>query len=110
MKYPTLQNTKSPEMCEFFIMLFIANNKAHKTPELIHTMRVNLHEEQIKQCRKNIKALILKKEKVECMVDRLSGHYAIPNENAPKLRKCFELYNTINNSIEKQKNNMEYVR
>lgn len=110
MIYPTLKNTKSPEMCEFFIMLFMANNKAHKIPELIHTMRVNLHEEQIKQCHKNINTLVSKKEKVECMVDRLSGDYAIPNENVPKLRKCFELYNTINNSIEKQKNNMEYVR
>ena len=66
MKYPTLQNTKSPEMCEFFIMLFIANNKAHKIPELIHTMRVNLHEEQIKQCHKNINTLVSKKEKIDC--------------------------------------------
>ena len=110
MKYPTLQNTKSPEMCEFLIMLFITNGKAQNMPELIRTMRANLYEEKIKQCRKNINTLILKKEKVEYMVDRLSGDYAIPNENVPKLRKCFELYNIINNSIEKQKNNMEYVR
>ena len=110
MKYPTLKNTKSPEMCEFFIMLFVMNNKAQNMPELIRTMRANLYEEKIKQCRKNINTLISKKEKVEYMVDRLSGHYAIPNENVPKLRKCFELYNTINNSIEKQKNNIEYVR
>ena len=110
MKYPTLQNTKSPEMCEFLIMMFMTNGKAQNMPELIRTIRANLHEEKIKQCRKNINALILKKEKVECMVDRVSGHYAIPNENVPKLRKCFELYNTINNSIEKQKNNMGYVR
>ena len=110
MKYPTLQNTKSPEMCEFLIMMFMTNGKAQNMPELIRTIRANLHEEKIKQCRKNINALILKKEKVECMVDRLSGHYVIPNENVPKLRKCFELYNTINNSIEKQKNNMRYVR
>ena len=96
-------------MCEFFIMLFMANNKAQNVAELIRTMRATIHEEKLKQCRTNINTLILKKEKVEYMVDRLSGHYAIPNENVPKLRRCFELYNTINNSIEKQ-NNMEYVR
>lgn len=97
-------------MCDFFIMLFMINGKAQNMPELIRTMRANLYEEKIKQCRKNINTLIIKKEKVEYMVDRLSGRYAIPNENMPKLRKCLELYNTINNSIEKQKNNIEYLR
>ena len=109
MEFSNLANTQSPEMCEFYTMIFKSNNAAQKMPDLMWEMRKTMLRNSFIQCRDKITSLMVKKEKVEYTIDRLSGDYAIPNEHMPRLKKCLELYNTINNCIAKKIQRLERI-
>ncbi|MBR4891798.1 MAG: hypothetical protein IKZ34_01270 [Alphaproteobacteria bacterium] len=102
MNYSKLKNTTSSEMCEFFIMLFSAQNKAQNIPALMQTMSKTVEQDDFFKQSKKINILSAKQDKILSEIDRLSGSYGYINKNYAKLNQLYDLYNTINQSILKR--------